>query len=194
MPLVRPAHIPDLDTELKLFCEEHNPETTGMDLQRVLKFIAGGGEGRWENVKRLALVGYCYGGRYVVRMLAGFDGASGYPQLRIDVGAIYHPSFFTIDEIRALVVYSQKERGKATRALAIFSAETDEIFPESKRRETEDVLKRGGAVEYISVLYSGTEHGFASRGDLSNPVVKYAREGSLEEGVRWLRSHWARKS
>ena len=75
----------------------------------------------------------------------------------IDVGVVNHPSFFTMAEVEKL--------GREKK-LAIYAAETDDILPAEKRRATEDILINKG-VTWTSTVFSGTEHGFSVRGDLS---------------------------
>jgi len=112
-------------------------------------------------------VGYCFGGRYVMRLMG-----SGV----LDVGVVNHPSFFTMDEVGKL--------GNGQR-LAMFAAETDDILPADKRRATEDVLMKGG-VTWMSTVFSGTAHGFAVRGDLSKKEVRKAKEKAFRGAVEWF--------
>lgn len=65
------------------------------------------------------------------------------------------------------------------------SIETDQIFPASKRRETEDILK-DMSIPYQITLYSDVEHGFAVRADISKRPVKYAKEAAFVQAVAWF--------
>lgn len=117
-------------------------------------------------VKRLGSVGYCYGAKYVARFSAQGKG--------IDVGCMAHPSFVEADEIKLM-----------TAPLSIAAAETDEIFPAPKRRETEDVLKEM-KIPYQICLYSDVAHGFAVRADMSDKRAKFAKEAAFLQHVQWL--------
>ena len=117
-------------------------------------------------VKKIGSVGYCFGAKYVARFLAAGKG--------IDVGAMAHPSFVEAEEVKAI-----------TGPLSIAAAETDGIFPAEKRRETEDILQKM-TVPYQINLYSDVEHGFAVRGDPSNPRTKYAKEAAFLQHVEWF--------
>ena len=66
--------------------------------------------------------------------------------------------------------------------------ETDTIFPAEKRHRSEEVLKKVG-VPYQFNLYSGVEHGFAVRADLSTKVAKYAKEAAFLQAVQWFDTH-----
>lgn len=187
---------------------DHHPGTVDPMLKKVLAWMqrpvdhADGGLG---GVKRVGAIGYCFGGRYVMRLLA--EG-------KIDAGVVNHPSFFTLDEVSALGRPSGgKEEGgeaggkvKVWKPLAIFAAEEDDILPEEKRRATEDRLKKGG-VTWMCTTYAGTLHGFryvppqrpsssrekvtksSVRGDLNDPVVKFARDSALDGAVRWFNEY-----
>lgn len=95
----------------------------------------------------------------------------------IDVGCMAHPSFVDAEEIK-----------KMTAPLSIAAAETDEIFPAEKRRETEDILK-GMKLPYQISLYSGVEHGFAVRGDPNKRETKFAKEAAFLQHVQWFDEH-----
>ncbi|KAL9069656.1 MAG: hypothetical protein Q9157_006084 [Trypethelium eluteriae] len=116
-------------------------------------------------VKQIGAVGYCFGAKYVFRFLK--DGL-------IDAGFVAHPSFVDAEEVKSI-----------TRPISIAAAETDQIFPAPKRRETEDMLK-DMSVPYQLSLYSGTSHGFAVRADLSQPQIKWAKEQAFYQAVQWF--------
>ncbi|GAM38616.1 dienelactone hydrolase family protein [Talaromyces pinophilus] len=121
-------------------------------------------------VKKIAAVGYCFGAKYVVRHL--------HPkQNKIDVGYVAHPSFIEADELKAI-----------GGPFSISAAETDTIFPAEKRHESEIILKETGLPYQIN-LYSGVEHGFAVRAELSNKVAKYAKENAFLQALAWFEEH-----
>jgi len=117
-------------------------------------------------VKKIGSVGYCFGAKYVARFGAKGKG--------IDVGCMAHPSFVDAEEVKAM-----------TAPLSIAAAETDQIFPAEKRRETEDILKESGKTYQIS-LYSGVVHGFAVRADLDDKQAKFAKEAAFLQHVQWF--------
>lgn len=123
-------------------------------------------------VKRLGAVGYCFGGKYVARFMAKGRG--------VDVGYTAHPSFMTVDELKGVAG-----------PLSIAAAETDEIFPAEKRRETEDVLM-GMDAPYQLTLYSDVQHGFATRGDIKDRRKRFAKEQAFEQAVVWF-NEWLRE-
>jgi dienelactone hydrolase len=141
----------------------HEPQATDPILERVLAYI----HTTYGSDVKIGGVGYCFGGRYVIRLMG--SGA-------IDVGVINHPSFFTMEEV------SQLGEGKR---LAMYAAEIDDILTPEIRRETEDVLGKTGT-SWMSTLFSGTEHGFTVRGDLGVKEVRLAKEKAFRGAVEWF--------
>ncbi|KAG2418634.1 hypothetical protein HFD88_001735 [Aspergillus terreus] len=118
--------------------------------------------------RKIGAVGYCFGAKYVVRFLH-----SGV----LDAGYVAHPSFVEADELR-----------KIEGPLSIAAAETDSIFPAPKRHESEKILSEVGQPYQIN-LFSGVEHGFAVRADISKPHLKFAKENAFIQAVTWLNQY-----
>lgn len=113
-------------------------------------------------------MGYCFGGKYVVRhLLPG----------KFDAGYTAHPSHVEADELK-----------KISGPLAISAAETDAIFPPEKRQETEAILKAVKFPWQIN-LYSGVKHGFAVRCNLEIPVERYAMHSAFVQALEWFKEY-----
>ncbi|KAH7129901.1 putative cytoplasm protein [Dactylonectria estremocensis] len=115
-------------------------------------------------VTKVGAVGYCLGAKFLI---SNFKNG-------IDVGYVAHPSFVTEEELSSI-----------TGPLSISAAQTDEIFPLDKRIESEKILGRGSVPWQINV-FSGVEHGFAVRGDMSDPVKRFAKEQAFFQAVAWF--------
>ncbi|KAA6413374.1 MAG: hypothetical protein FRX48_03120 [Lasallia pustulata] len=166
MPLVRP---PGFDFFKWLRDPPgHLPDRVDPVIEEVMKTLRGSEYG----VKKLGAVGYCYGAKYVIRGLKEGGG--------VDAGFIAHPSLVDVEELKAI-------RGP----ISIAAAETDTIFPDEKRHETEVILKEIGRPYQIN-LYSHVEHGFAVRCDLSKRENKYAKEQAFYQAVQWFDEHLKR--
>ncbi|KAH7084099.1 esterase/lipase [Paraphoma chrysanthemicola] len=120
------------------------------------------------NCKKVALVGYCFGAKYVVRFLA---------DQRVSVGFIAHPADITRQELEGI-----------KKPLALAAAETDYVWPTNLRHESEITLKETG-VDYQITLYSGVVHGFAVRCDLKQRAQKFAKESAMMQALYWLDHH-----
>ncbi|KAK2759838.1 hypothetical protein FQN54_002572 [Arachnomyces sp. PD_36] len=181
-PIIKPEGW-DGDKELELFQIRHQPETVDPILREILDWMdTPTSKSGFGGVEYLGGIGYCFGGRYVIRLLA--EG-------KIDVGVVNHPSFFTIDEVKSLEKMRPSginiaDTGReAWSPLAIFAAEDDDIFPETKRRETEDSLKSIGAT-WSCTTFSQTDHGFSVRGDPNDKATRFATQSALQGAVSWF--------
>ncbi|KAF2157816.1 alpha/beta-hydrolase [Myriangium duriaei CBS 260.36] len=159
IPLNRPAGF-DLQKWLK-GPPGHLPDTVDPVVSTALKELK-----EKYGAQRIGAVGYCFGGKYVCRFMAEGKG--------VDVGYTAHPSFVEVEELKGI-------RGP----ISIAAAETDQIFTVEKRHESEVVLKEMKATYQLN-LYSGVEHGFAVRTDISSKERKFAKEAAFEQAVTWF--------
>jgi hypothetical protein len=67
-------------------------------------------------------------------------------------------------------------------------AETDSIFPTSKRHESEEILLKTGQPYQIN-LFSGVEHGFAVRADITKPTIRFAKEAAFMQATAWFNQY-----
>ncbi|KAJ5102885.1 hypothetical protein N7532_003414 [Penicillium argentinense] len=118
--------------------------------------------------ERIGAIGYCFGAKYAVRLLQ--PGG-------VDVAYVAHPSFVESDELAAI-------KGP----LSIAAAETDSIFPTPKRHESEEILGKTGQPYQIN-LFSGVEHGFAVRADITKPIIRFAKEAAFTQAVAWFNQY-----
>ncbi|KAJ0348057.1 hypothetical protein COL154_011611 [Colletotrichum chrysophilum] len=140
----------------------HNKEDVDPIIVDSIKYLQ-----QEHNITNLGAVGYCFGAKYVVRHYK--DG--------IKVGFVAHPSFVDEDELAAI-----------NGPLSIAAAETDSIFPTPLRHKSEEILQKTGLPYQIN-LYSGVEHGFAVRCDVSQKVQKYAKEQAFYQAIAWFDEH-----
>lgn len=136
------------------------------------KIIAGLKE---RGVEKIAATGYCFGARYVFDL--AFDNI-------IKVAAVAHPS--------RLEVPDDLNKFKASGIpLLINSCEVDPTYPQESQKIGDDILG-GGQTQtetYWRAYFDGCEHGFAVRGDLSNPAVKKGKEQAFANTVEWFNKH-----
>jgi len=113
--------------------------------------------------------GYCYGARLTFDL--AFENI-------IQAAAIAHPAFIKSEDLDIYV-----EKSKAP--LLINTCEDDELFPKAMAEEA-DKKFASFAPGYRRTYYEGVSHGFAVRGDLSNPKIKAAKDDAFKESVEWL--------
>ncbi|KAK1992336.1 alpha/beta-hydrolase [Colletotrichum falcatum] len=126
---------------------------------------------------RFACVGYCFGAPYVCDLLAGAGAdadadADGEPV--VAAGAFAHPT-----------ALKEAHLAGVKRPLLLSCSDNDAMFPTEARRKGIDVLQREGKV-YQLQLFQGVGHGFAVKGDPSDPYQRWCKEQSLKAMIDWF--------
>ncbi|KAF2837913.1 dienelactone hydrolase [Patellaria atrata CBS 101060] len=147
------------------FLAQHGPEATDPLVAKAITYMRD-----TLNVERIAVTGYCFGGKYVFRFIAAGKGA--------DAGFAAHPSLLENSEITSI-----------DGPVSVAAAEMDTLLTPAKRREMEDLLMQTGNT-YQTSLYSGTSHGFGVRANISDPRQKFAKEEAFWQAVKWFDA-WA---
>jgi dienelactone hydrolase len=147
----------------------HGQDKTRPSLDKVLEAL------KEEGVTEFAATGYCFGGRYVFDL--AFDNV-------IKVGVVSHPSLLKVPEDLEKYAASSKA------ALLINSCTIDSQFPLESSAKADEIFGDGKfAPGYKREYFEGCSHGFAVRGDLSNPQAKAGKEGSFKASVEWIKKY-----
>ncbi|KAF8207967.1 dienelactone hydrolase endo-1,3,1,4-beta-D-glucanase [Mycena galopus ATCC 62051] len=123
-----------------------------------------------DGVTTFAAVGYCFGGRYVFDL--AFDNI-------IVASATAHPSFLHVP------ADLEKYAAVSKAPLLINSCTDDEQFPLAAQAKADEIFA-GFAPGYKREYFDGCTHGFAVRGDLSDPKVKAGMEGAFKATIKWF--------
>jgi dienelactone hydrolase len=151
--------------DLSKWFPNHGEAQTRPPLDKVINAL------KQRGIKEFGATGYCFGGRY------GFDLA--YDGV-IKVLAVAHPSLLKFPD--DLEKYS-----KTNVPILMNSCTNDSQFPHEAQEKADNILGGGKfAPGYKRNYYEGCTHGFAVRGDLSDPKVKAGKEGSFKETVEWF--------
>lgn len=126
-----------------------------------------------EGVTKFAATGYCFGGRYVFDL--AFENI-------ITVGAASHPSLLKVPEDLEKYVASSKA------PLLLNTCTNDGMFPPEAQAKADEVFK-GFAPGYKREYFEGCTHGFAVRGDLTDPKAKAGKEGAFTATVTWFKNN-----
>lgn len=92
-----------------------------------------------------------------------------------DVGAFAHPAFLKEHHFQNI-----------QRPLFLSCAETDFTFETAARNKALDILREAKKPYHLQV-FSGVEHGFALRCDLSKPYERYCKEESARGIAEYFR-------
>jgi len=147
----------------------HTEEQTRPPINKVVEALKSAG------VNDLAATGYCFGGRYAFDL--AFDKV-------IKVAVVSHPSLLKIpDDLEKYLAVSKAP-------LLINSCAIDQQFPPEACAKADEILGGGKfAPGYKREYFEGCSHGFAVRGDISDPKVKAGKEGSFKAAVEWIKEH-----
>ncbi|KAK0457847.1 uncharacterized protein EV420DRAFT_1764770 [Desarmillaria tabescens] len=157
---MEPAHLFDRDG----WVAAHGPAQTRPPLDKVTAALKETG------VTDFGASGYCFGARYVFDL--AFDGI-------ISVSVISHPSRLAFPED------FEKYANDVKAPLLINSCEIDQGLPLEIHDKVDQVFSKFES-GYKREYFEGCKHGFAVRGDLSDPKVKAGKEGSFRAAAKWF--------
>lgn len=155
----------DKGTEtLEAWFPKHTPEVTTPIFEGFLSGVR-----KEMSPKYLVGIGYCFGGKYVIKQL----NKSGF----LDAGAVAHPTFVAEEEVE-----------EVAKPLLISSAQIDPLFTTELRHKTEEILSKK-ETPWEMILFSQVSHGYSIKGDISIPQVKYAKEKTVTDQLTFLGAH-----
>jgi len=168
-PIPADALGPGSNFDLMAWIAKHGQNVTRPPLDKVIEGLKARG------ITQFAATGYCFGGRYVFDL--AFDKA-------IKVAAVAHPSLLKVPE--DLEAFKKSEI-----PLLINSCPVDTMFPIESQALADKILGEGSTTSklYRREYFEGCTHGFAVRGDLSNPQVKAGKEGAFKATVEFFLKH-----
>ncbi|EIW59789.1 alpha/beta-hydrolase [Trametes versicolor FP-101664 SS1] len=148
---------------------KHGPESWTPDIDAVVAALQA------EGVTWIGTTGYCFGAPPAWRL--ALSGAS-------KVTVVTHPSRLAIPE--DLEAY--RDGSKAP--LLINSCEVDPMFGLEAQAKADEILGGGKfAPGYERTYWEGCTHGFAVRGDMSNPKIKAGKEGAFTATVKFYKKY-----
>lgn len=155
-------NLPGVD--MGAFIGRHNPSTQDPIIAKAIAYARS-----QPGITKVAVTGYCWGGRYAFRFLEAGKGA--------DAAFAAHPSLLMDSEISAIAG-----------PVSVAFAEDDSMLLPARRSEMEDLLLATNK-PYQTTLYSGTHHGFGVRIDVNDPEQKFGKEEAFLQAVRWFDYH-----
>lgn len=128
-----------------------------------------------EGVTRIGTTGYCFGAPPAFYL--AFKNES-------HVTVLAHPSRLTCPEDL------EKYKALSKAPLLINSCEVDPAFPLENQAMADEILGGGKfAPGYERTYWEGCRHGFAVKGDLSDPKVKAGKEGAFKASVEFFKKY-----
>lgn len=160
-----PSDLNDPSFNSTVFLAKHDVVSTDMIIASTINYMRTS-----LGVKKLAVAGYCFGGRYSFR----FVGPSTPMGARADVAFAAHPSLLEDGEINGRIA-----------PVSVAAAQTDNMMPPERRTAIEAMLGTA-STPFQMTLYSGVAHGFGTRGNISDPQGKFAKEQAFMQAVKFF--------
>lgn len=155
---------------VKAWVQKHLPPVTRPPVDKVVQGL------RDRGVTRIAVTGYCFGGRYAIDLAC--DRVA-------DVVIVSHPSQLVIPTDFETLVQ------KAKAPLLLEMGDKDVEMPVQKQEQIDAILGDGKyAPGYKRECWPGCSHGFAVRGDPLVPQEFDGKKGSFDSSVAWLRKYF----
>ncbi|OCH96371.1 alpha/beta-hydrolase [Obba rivulosa] len=127
-----------------------------------------------DGVTRFGTTGFCFGAPPAFYL--AFSNRS-------HVTVLSHPSRLEVADL-------EKYREQSKAPLLINSCEVDRAFPQEMQQKADEILSDGKfAPGYKRTYWEGCTHGFAVRGDMSDPKVKAGKEGAFKASVEFFIEH-----
>ncbi|KAI0482085.1 endo-1,3-1,4-beta-D-glucanase [Xylariaceae sp. FL0804] len=150
--------------DIKAFVGRHSKEARLPGITAVARQL------RADGYPKVGAIGYCYGGWACLRLAAG-------PSPLVDAISIAHPSLVEPAELDACAAPCQ-----------ICAPETDPAFtPELKEHANRVLPAPGGPPAYEYVYFPGVAHGFAAKGDRSDPLQRASLERAKNSAVNFFK-------
>ncbi|KAH9857271.1 alpha/beta-hydrolase [Lenzites betulinus] len=147
----------------------HTPASWKPDMDAVVSALQA------EGVTWIGTTGYCFGAPPAWYL--ALKGSS-------KVTVVAHPSRLQIP------ADLEEYRDKCKAPLLINSCEVDSQFPIEAQAKADAILGEGKfAPGYERTYWDGCTHGFAVRGDMSNPKVKAGKEGAFAATVKFYKKY-----
>ncbi|KAJ3877212.1 dienelactone hydrolase endo-1,3,1,4-beta-D-glucanase [Lentinula edodes] len=128
-----------------------------------------------KGVMAFGTTGYCFGAAYAVPL--AIENVT-------QVTAVSHPSRLKVPE--DLEKYCSVSKAP----FLINSCEEDAMFPAEAQAKADVIFGDGKfAPGYRREYFPGCKHGFAVRGDMSDPMVKAGKEGAFKSTVDWIKKY-----
>lgn len=185
-----PSDLNDPGFNSTAFLAAHGPEVTDPIIEKAITYMRAN-----LNVTKLAVTGYCFGGRYSFRFT---DPAR---TLKADVAFAAHPSAWVDAEVSAIgAPTAVAAGGKLNSPPPLLPPHMyrwlyahpswqalDDLMPADLRAHLEALLLNISSPYQVN-LYGGVPHGFAVRINATDPVQLFAKETAFIQAVRWFSS------
>ncbi|XP_057485482.1 endo-1,3;1,4-beta-D-glucanase-like [Actinidia eriantha] len=148
---------------LPVWIKDHGLDKGFEDAKRVIEALKSKG------VSSIGAAGFCWGAKVVVE-LAKYGN--------VQTVVLLHPSFVTLDDIRAVKV-----------PISVLGAEIDRSSPPELLKQFEEALKGKSEVDGFVKIFPGVSHGWTVRYKDEDEVVVKCAEEAHKDMLEWFLKH-----
>ncbi|EPS37864.1 hypothetical protein H072_8428 [Dactylellina haptotyla CBS 200.50] len=150
---------------IDLWLARHTPEKT---LPIILSVLAKAKEEFADAASQVFAVGYCFGGKYVLKLAATAE---------LTAGALAHGTAVTVEDIKGI-----------TRPVSFVCVENDGLFPDEVREAGINYLEEK-QIEHELRIYDNVPHGFAVMGSYDDQKIQSSQQEANIQMLEWLIRH-----
>ncbi|KAF3308301.1 hypothetical protein TWF173_001516 [Orbilia oligospora] len=150
---------------IDLWLARHTPEKT---YPIILSVLEAAKEEFADAASQVFCVGYCFGGKYVLKLASTAE---------ITAGAVAHGTAVTLEDIKAVV-----------KPVSFVCVEGDALFPDEIREDGRKYLQDKN-LEHEMKVYGSVPHGFAVMGSYDDDLIQQAQKEANAQMLDWLISH-----
>lgn len=127
----------------------------------------------WPSVKKIGAQGFCWGGLYTAILSAGKES-------KVDAAVAFHASLLTpadIDAIKGPILFLQSDPKVDTQINSTFYSYIQKSFAAKQAKGLKASIK----------YFPQMPHGYALRGNMSDPAQRTAATAAFQEGLQFLK-------
>lgn len=149
---------------IKVWLKDHGPDKGCEEAKPVIESL------KQKGISKIGAVGFCWGAKVVVQLAQSEE--------YIQAGALLHPSFVTLEDIKGVKV-----------PIAVLGAEIDQMSPPELVKQFEEALNAKPEVDGFVKIFPGVAHGWTVRYNLEDAAaVKFAEEAH-QDMLGWFQKH-----
>jgi len=153
---------------IDMWLARHTPENTMPTIEKVLEAVGEEyGDKEYSSSHGISVVGYCFGGKYALRLAARDD---------VSVAAVAHGTMISKGDFVGVKC-----------PITFACVENDPLFPDEIREEGIKFLN----TEHELKVYKGVPHGFAVYGSYPDQHIKSSQEEVYDQFIEFLNNNGA---
>ena len=159
-----PYDAENTERPIQVWIKDHGPDKGCEEAKLVIEAL------KQKGISKIGAVGFCWGAKVVVQLAQS--------QEYIQAGALLHPSFVTVDDVKGVKV-----------PLAVLGAEIDHLSPPELVKQFEEALNAKAEVDGFVKIFPGVAHGWTVRYNTEDAAAVKCAEEAHQDMLGWFQKH-----